>query len=140
MKNVNTNTELKEIRKHGVPEFPLEFNIDDTRDYYNNDINWHWHREFELVYILEGCITCHITQKTYRLRQGEGILINSSVLHRFTSENYGIIADIIFLSDFLQRLLFLECIVAFAFYMKNIYFPSSTHSRILYRAPIDWQS
>ena len=101
MKNVNTNTELKEIRKHGVPEFPLEFNIDDTRDYYNNDINWHWHREFELVYILEGCITCHITQKTYGLRQGEGILINSSVLHRFTSENYGIIADIIFLSDFL---------------------------------------
>lgn len=51
MQSVSTNLNLQETRRHGSPDFPLEFNTDDTRDYYKNDINWHWHEEFELVYI-----------------------------------------------------------------------------------------
>lgn len=101
MQSVNTNVNLHEERKHGMPEFPLEFNIDDTRDYYNNDINWHWHKEFEIVCILEGSVTCHINQSTYDLKQGEVIFINSGTLHRFTSKDYGIITNIIFLPGFL---------------------------------------
>lgn len=101
MQTVNTNVHLHEEKKHGMPEFPLEFNVDDTRDYYHNDINWHWHKEFEIVCILEGSVTCHINQSTYDLKQGEGIFINSGVLHRFTSNDYGVITNIIFLPGFL---------------------------------------
>ena len=101
MQSVSTNLNLQETRRHGSPDFPLEFNTDDTRDYYKNDINWHWHEEFELVYIIEGCVACHINQSVYELQPGEGIFINSSVLHRFTSEKYGIITNVIFLPAFL---------------------------------------
>ena len=90
MQSVSTNLNLQETRRHGSPDFPLEFNTDDTQDCYKNDINWHWHEEFELVYIIEGCVACHINQSVYELQPGEGIFINSSVLHRFTSEKYGI--------------------------------------------------
>lgn len=41
MQSVSTNLNLQETRRHGSPDFPLEFNTDDTRDYYKNDINWH---------------------------------------------------------------------------------------------------
>ncbi len=102
MQSVSTNLNLQETRRHGSPDFPLEFNTDDTRDYYKNDINWHWHEEFELVYIIEGCVACHINQSVYELQPGEGIFINSSVLHRFTSEKYGIITNVIFLPAFLH--------------------------------------
>ena len=101
MQSVSTNLNLQETRKHGSPDFPLEFNTDDTRDYYNNDINWHWHEEFELVCVIEGSVACHINQSVYELQPGEGIFINSNVLHRFTSEKYGIITNVIFLPIFL---------------------------------------
>ena len=101
MQSVSTGADLYEEKEHGVAEFPLEFNIDDTRNYLNQDINWHWHNEFELIYIQEGSVTCHINQTAYTLAAGEGMMINSGALHRFTSGHYGIITNSIFSSVFL---------------------------------------
>lgn len=101
MQSVSTNVDLHEEKEHGIAEFPLEFNRDDTRDYLNQDINWHWHKEFELIYIQEGSVICHINQSTYTLAAGEGMMINSGALHRFTSDHYGIITNSIFLPVFL---------------------------------------
>lgn len=101
MQNINTNSNLQETTKHGKPDFPLEFYIDDTRKFYNNDINWHWHKEFEIACISEGIVTCQIEQKTYILHPGEGIFINSGTLHHFTSENYGVMPNIVFSPVFL---------------------------------------
>ena len=42
MQNIHTNSNLQETKKHGGPDFPLEFYIDDTRKFYNNDINWRY--------------------------------------------------------------------------------------------------
>ena len=96
MQSIPTNVDLQEEKEHGIAGFPLEFNIDDTRDYLNQDINWHWHIEFELLYIQEGSITCYINQDTYTLAAGEGMMINSGVLHRFTADDHAIITNIIF--------------------------------------------
>lgn len=101
MQSVSTNADLYEEKEHGAAEFPLEFNIDDTRNYLNQDINWHWHNEFELIYIQEGSVTCQINQAAYTLTAGEGMMINSGALHRFTSDHYGIITNSIFSSVFL---------------------------------------
>ena len=57
MQNIHTNSNLQETTKHGGPDFPLEFYIDDTRKFYNNDINWHWHKEFEIICVSEGTVT-----------------------------------------------------------------------------------
>ncbi len=101
MQRVPTNVDLQEEKEHGIAEFPLEFNIDDTRNYLNQDINWHWHKEFELLYIQEGSITCHICQDTYTLAAGDGMMINSGALHRFTADDHAIITNIIFSPVFL---------------------------------------
>lgn len=101
MQNIDTNNALRETATHGTLEFPLEFYIDDTRNFYNNDINWHWHKEFELAYISEGTIICHIDQHTYSLQSGDIIFINSGILHRFTSETYAIMPSIVFSPFFL---------------------------------------
>lgn len=101
MQSVPTNVDLQEEKEHGVTEFPLEFNIDDTRNYLNQDINWHWHKEFELLYIQKGSITCHINQDTYTLAAGDGMMINSGALHRFTADDHAIITNIIFSPVFL---------------------------------------
>ena len=89
MQSVSTNLNLQETRRHGSPDFPLEFNTDDTRDYYKNDINWHWHEEFELVYIIEGCVACHINQSVMNFSQGRVFLLTAvccTVLPRKNTE------------------------------------------------------
>ncbi len=101
MKNIATNNTWRETTRHGTSDFPLEFYIDDTRNFYNNDINWHWHKEFEIAYISEGNIICHINQCMYSLQPGDMIFINSGILHRFTSETYGIMPNIVFSPFFL---------------------------------------
>ena len=101
MQNIHTNSNLQETKKHGGPDFPLEFYIDDTRKFYNNDINWHWHKEFEIICVSEGTVTCQVEQKTYTLHSGEGIFINSGMLHHFTAENYGVMPNIVFSPTFL---------------------------------------
>lgn len=101
MQNIHTNSNLQETTKHGGPDFPLEFYIDDTRKFYNNDINWHWHKEFEIICVSEGTVTCQVEQKTYTLHSGEGIFINSGMLHHFTAENYGVMPNIVFSPTFL---------------------------------------
>ena len=109
MQNIDTNNALRETATHGTPEFPLGFYIDDTRNFYNNDINWHWHKEFELAYISEGTIICHIDQHTYSLQSGDIIFINSGILHRFTSETYAIMPNIVF-SPFLRYNFYVCCV------------------------------
>lgn len=103
MQNIHTNSNLQETKKHGGPDFPLEFYIDDTRKFYNNDINWHWHKEFEIICVSEGTVTCQVEQKTYTLHSGEGIFINSGMLHHFTAENYGVMPNIVFSPLFLLQ-------------------------------------
>ncbi len=56
MQRILTTDDLRETRRHGVPDFPLEYYLDDTRDFYNSQVGWHWHNEFELLLVSEGTV------------------------------------------------------------------------------------
>lgn len=45
------------------------------------DIPWHWHDEFELGYISGGSVVYQTSGLTVTLHEGDGIFINSGVLH-----------------------------------------------------------
>lgn len=101
MQRILTTDDLRETRRHGVPDFPLEYYLDDTRDFYNSQVGWHWHNEFELLLVSEGTVMFHIGRHVFALEAGEAIFINSKVLHQFTAEDYGIMPNIVFAPEFI---------------------------------------
>lgn len=101
MQSIQTTDDLRETTPHGFPDFPLKYYLDDTREYYNHEINWHWHKEFEICYISQGSITCYVDQHSFTLYAGDGIFINSGILHRFTSNNYGVMPNVVFSPAFI---------------------------------------
>lgn len=101
MQKILTTDDFRETKQHGLPEFPLQFYIDDTRDFYNSQVNWHWHNEFEIVLVSEGTVIFHIGRHTLTLCAGEAVFINSRILHQFTAENYGIMPNIVFAPEFI---------------------------------------
>lgn len=48
---------------------------------YWGDIPWHWHDEFEFGYISGGSILYKTNRQEFVLREGDGVFINSGVLH-----------------------------------------------------------
>ena len=50
------------------------------RQFYG-DIPWHWHEEFEFGYVLCGEIVYRTNEHEYTLHKGDGIFINSGILH-----------------------------------------------------------
>ena len=78
---------LIEKSSHGTPSFPVAvYNM-----FFDKDTNilapLHYHNEFELLVATKGSITVQIEENTYNLQQGEGIFINSGLLHVIKSEN-----------------------------------------------------
>ena len=45
------------------------------------DIPWHWHEEFEIGYVAAGCMQYKTNHHEFLLNEGDGIFINSGVLH-----------------------------------------------------------
>lgn len=134
MQNILTSDDLRETKKHGLPDFPLEYYLDDTREFYNYQINWHWHNEFEILYVLEGTAICHIDRHTITLNSGEAIFINSSILHQFTSDNYGLLPNIVFAPAFIAP-------SESSIYKKYVApLERSSLSYIIFKKDIAWQN
>lgn len=72
--------------KYGSVEFPVEYNyIDSSNDDYN--IAVHWHKEWEIIRVLDGTFDIQIDTQEYTLNAGDFALINCSSLHKGVSDN-----------------------------------------------------
>lgn len=81
---VVTNDILREIRSHGTEDFPFEF----CKEYFDwkysvDAVVMHWHNEMQIILIEQGCMQCKVSDQTFVLHAGEGLFINSGVLHCF---------------------------------------------------------
>lgn len=92
-----TDETLKENVRHGTKEYPFAYYIDDINKFDIGYIDWHWHPEVEFVTVLEGSIDCFIGEKKIHLEVGTGLFINSGVIHKFETNNIGIMPNIVFL-------------------------------------------
>lgn len=52
-----------------------------------NDFNYHWHKELEVVFVLDGSIELVLQDKQYTLEKGDIFLINSYKVHAFGNLN-----------------------------------------------------
>ena len=64
-------------------------------------IEWHWHREFEFLYVESGQVTCVIGEKKIILSEGEAIFINSKILHQFYASSDGVIPNFVCMPEFI---------------------------------------
>lgn len=78
---LNLNQRLKELNPHGTLEFPCAGYSSCYTDSAENAIPWHWHEEFEIIHIVEGCMELKMPSRSVFIREGEAFAINSNVLH-----------------------------------------------------------
>ena len=75
---IHIDSHGQELIDHGTGSFPVACYHDDFR---TMNVPWHWHPEWEAVYIVEGSCTVAAGQQKTKLHAGEGFFINSGVLH-----------------------------------------------------------
>ena len=98
-----TDENLMETVKHGKQEYPFQFYYDKLRLFDFNCIDWHWHTEIEFVYVEKGTVTFSVGENEFELAEGNGLFINSKVLHRFYSADEGIIPNFVFLPSLIAE-------------------------------------
>ena len=97
LERIETDDTLMETATHGTVLFPFRFYEEKMSDFDFHLIDWHWHAEFEFVYMETGTVHFNIGEKTMDLCEGQGIFINSRILHRMHSENDAVIPNFLFL-------------------------------------------
>lgn len=75
----------RELEKHGTENFPMTVNHDDLWSFEGKNVPIHWHNDLEINIIREGEAVFQVYQKSYRVRTGEGFLLNRNVPHSCSS-------------------------------------------------------
>lgn len=71
---------LHESKSHGTPDFPFEYHyVTSAHPRYN--MPFHWHKEWEIIHVLEGTFTVHADNVEYILQPGDSLLIRDGSLH-----------------------------------------------------------
>ena len=98
---VLTDEDFMEIKQHGTSDYPFQYYYDDLGLFDFHCIEWHWHREFEFLYVESGQIICGIGEKQIILSEGDAIFINSKILHRFYASSGGVIPNFVCMPEFI---------------------------------------
>lgn len=96
-----TDESLMELTQHGTPSFPCEFYYDVIQKYDIGRINWHWHKEFEFAIAKSDDIQCLVGNQAIVLKKGDGIFLNSGIIHSFETTQVGLMPNILFSHEFI---------------------------------------
>lgn len=96
-----TDDNLMETIQHGGSSYPFQFYYENLALFDFNCIEWHWHTELEFVYIESGTVTFWIGEKQFTLSEGNGVFINSKILHRFHSPEEAVIPNFVCMPSFI---------------------------------------
>lgn len=75
----------RELEAHGTETFPMTVNHDDLWSFEGKNVPIHWHNDLEISLPREGEAIYQVYQKSYRVRPGEGLLLNRNVPHSCSS-------------------------------------------------------
>lgn len=93
---ITTDETLRENIQHGSSRFPFAYYEENIWQFDFHRIDWHWHHEFEFVYVEDGTALCLIGKDKIELSKGCALFINSGVLHRFEAKSSTFIPNIVF--------------------------------------------
>ena len=93
---ISTDETLRETVLHGDKCYPFAYYPENIWEFDFHRIDWHWHHEFEFLYVADGMALCLVGTSKIELHKGCGIFINSGVLHRFESQSSTFAPNIVF--------------------------------------------
>lgn len=131
---IETDDSLMETVSHGDEAYPFTYYYENLALFDFNCIDWHWHNEFEFVFIESGDVFCDIGTTHFILHAGQGIMINSKVLHKLESKGDAIIPNFLFKPSFIAPT---ESLI-FEKYVSPIL--SSSIEYVIFQKDIAWQS
>lgn len=73
--------ERQETSKIRPDDFPFWHQPRCLSHYYQHQVPLHWHPDLELILVTEGCMYYQADLETFLLEPGQGILVNSNILH-----------------------------------------------------------
>lgn len=76
--NIVASEKGRELVQHGSALFPIACYAEDLSSY---SVAWHWHEEFEYVLCTKGPLRVDVNKTRLTLQTGQGVFINSGVLH-----------------------------------------------------------
>ena len=94
-KKIMTDDSLMETVRHGNSSYPFHYYYENLAEFDFNCIEWHWHVEVEFVLVEKGTVRCEIGEKQFSLLEGDGLFVNSRVLHRFYSEGEAVVPNFV---------------------------------------------
>ncbi len=103
---IRRNELLYELQTHGSADFPFQAYLNDFSRFRNQFANWHCHSELEFTVVVEGKFDCGINDKHYELSPGDGVFINTNVLHMtkpLTDLNHSVTFSLVFSPDFIAE-------------------------------------
>lgn len=131
---ITTDDTLRETMQHGSSDFPFAYYVDDIWKYDFHYIDYHWHHEIEVATASKGTVTCLIGSEEVTLREGDSVLINSGIMHRFETTDGAIMPNIVFSPSLL-------CAENSLIYEKYIRpFIQSNIAYQVFTPEIDWQN
>lgn len=78
--------DYREHRRQGTFDFPVEFyHVEPSHLRYQ--MPYHWHPEYEIIHILEGCFHLTLDNKTFVVNKGDILFLHDGVLHGGIPEN-----------------------------------------------------
>lgn len=98
---IQTDENMMETIQHGSKEYPFHFYYDNLELFDFHCIEWHWHTEFEFVYVETGTVYFGISDKQFALSEGQGVFINSKILHRYFSQGKAIVPNFVLMPVFI---------------------------------------
>lgn len=78
---VTTDTKGRELTPHGTHEFPCAAFDQCFRAAPGEDVPWHWHHEFEAIYVKSGVCRFRTIGHTEELRAGDVVFVNAHTYH-----------------------------------------------------------
>ncbi len=78
--------EYIEKERRGSPEFPIAYYyVDKASERYV--MNAHWHRDFEIIRVLEGTLSVYLNSVEYVMQKGDVVFVECGSLHRADPES-----------------------------------------------------
>lgn len=94
---IKTAKDKRELVAHGSEEFPLAiYNYSGSDNTPLDIVPWHWHEEFEVLYIKRGSAVLQIPGEEVVLGEGETAVINANTLHYIKGNPFLILQSMVF--------------------------------------------
>lgn len=92
---VKNNIFKEEKAQHKNSLFPISAYFEDIKE---ANFPWHWHQDFEIIWSAKGSLQIDVASNSITINEGQGIFINSGVLHAVNETNslYSILSSIVY--------------------------------------------